>query len=62
LTNQDVRTVKVTPTARVTYAWKDNVSFETELGVEKTWQTDSPNNTKSNSLREFMFFGYRWDF
>jgi hypothetical protein len=62
MTNQDVRTIKATPTARVTYAWKDNVSFETELGVEKTWQTDGPNNTKNNSLREFMFFGYRWDF
>jgi len=59
---QGIRTFKVTPTLRVGYRWKDNMTLETEIGVEATHQDAQVQNIKTDTLRKFMFVGYRWDF
>jgi hypothetical protein len=53
-------TVRITPTLRTTYRWKENVAFEFEIGVENT-ETTSPTVHETND-REFFSLGYRWDF
>lgn len=52
--------VRVTPTVRTTYRWKENMSFELEVGVERT-ETNSPTVNEIND-REYFSLGYRWDF
>ena len=56
----DVELYRVTPTVRINYRFLDSWSFEATGGVEKT-RTDS-STQKDSTLREFFFFGLRWDF
>ena len=51
---------RVTPTVRLNYRFLDSWTFEATGGVEKT-RTDS-STQKDSTLREFFFFGLRWDF
>jgi hypothetical protein len=51
---------RVTPTVRIDYRFLDSWIFEATGGVEKTW-TDS-STQKDSTLRQFFFFGLRWDF
>lgn len=57
-TNVDL--YRATPTLRLDYRFLDGWTFEGSGGVEKTF-TDSPTQ-KDSTLREFFFFGLRWDF
>jgi hypothetical protein len=61
-TTTKVKTIKVTPSVRFAYQWRENTSFEAELGVEKTLTDDETANTSQETIREFMFIGYRWDY
>jgi hypothetical protein len=61
-TNTSINTFKITPSVRLVYQWRDNTSFEAELGVEQTYTKDRVATTKQNTTREFMYIGYRWDF
>lgn len=56
----DVAMYRVTPTIRVDYRFFNSWTFEASGGVEKTL-TDS-STQKDTTLREFFFFGLRWDF
>jgi tetratricopeptide (TPR) repeat protein len=60
-TQNEAKTFKVAPTARVSYQMFENAQLEAELGFEKSY-TDDNTNTKTRSTRESMFIGYRWDF
>jgi hypothetical protein len=59
-TSDNKLTCKITPTIRIGYRWKDNMTLETQFGVEKTREHGT--TTSTDTLREFMFVGYRWDF
>ena len=50
----------VTLTLRMDYRFSENWIFEASGGVEKTL-TDSATQ-KDSTLRQFFFFGLRWDF
>ena len=56
----DVELYRVTPTLRVDYRFSDGWTIEGSGGVEKTI-TESPLQ-KDRTVREFFFFGVRWDF
>ena len=56
----NVELYRVTPTVRINYRFLDSWTFEGTGGVEKTL-TDSATQ-KDSTLREFFFFGFRWDF
>lgn len=58
--NNNVNLYRGTPTLRIDYRFFDSWTFEASGGVEKTL-TDSPTQ-KDSTLREFFFFGLRWDF
>lgn len=58
--NTDVELYRATPTLRLDYRFQDGWTIEGSGGVEKTL-TDSPLQ-KDRTLREFFFFGVRWDF
>jgi tetratricopeptide (TPR) repeat protein len=56
----NVELYRVTPTVRIDYRFLDSWTFEATGGVEKT-RTDS-STQKDSTLRQFFFFGLRWDF
>ncbi len=56
----NVNLYRGTPTLRIDYRFFDSWTFEASGGVEKTL-TDS-STQKDSTLREFFFFGLRWDF
>jgi hypothetical protein len=58
----DVRTWKVTPSLRINYHWRDNMSFEAEASIDRTHTDDPVANQKTDNWRETIFAGYRWDF
>jgi tetratricopeptide (TPR) repeat protein len=58
--SDNVELYRVTPTVRTNYRFLDSWTFEASGGVEKTL-TDS-STEKDSTLREFFFFGLRWDF
>jgi hypothetical protein len=58
--SSNVDLYRVTPTFRLDYRFLNSWTFEASGGVEGTL-TDSPMQ-KDTTLREFFFFGLRWDF
>ena len=56
----DTELYRVTPTVRIDYRFFDSWTFEASGAVEKT-RTDS-STQKDSTLRQFFFFGLRWDF
>jgi hypothetical protein len=58
-TNLDVVLVRVTPSLRLAYRFRDNISFEIEVGAERSTNTGP---TQSDvTLRKYFSLGYRWD-
>jgi tetratricopeptide (TPR) repeat protein len=51
---------RLTPIVRVGYRWRDKITFEFEVGMEKG-ETTSSTQTEDLS-RNFYMLGYRWDF
>jgi hypothetical protein len=61
-TNLDQRSWQISPSIRLSYQLKDNLSFETELRVNNN-RVDDPNSiSKTDTWNETLFAGYRWDF
>jgi hypothetical protein len=58
--NQDEKQERLSPTFKLTYRWKDQVSLEAEVGHEIV-KVDGPLRVE-NAKRTYMFLGYRWDF
>jgi hypothetical protein len=61
-TNLDQQSWQVSPSVRLSYQFRDNLSFETEYRVNYN-RVDDPNSlTKTDTLNQSLFAGYRWDF
>jgi hypothetical protein len=58
--SSNVELYRVTPTIRLDYRFRNSWTFELSGGVENTL-TESPAQ-RDTTLREFFFFGLRWDF
>lgn len=58
--SMDVELYRVTPTVRIDYRFLNSWTLEGSGGVEKTL-TDSATQ-KDSTMRQFFFFGLRWDF
>ena len=59
--NTNLTSWKATPSVRINYYWKDNMSFEAELMADYTHTNDPISVTTTDTWRESIFFGYRWD-
>ena len=58
--SNNVNLYRATPTLRIDYRFLDSWTLEGSGGIETTL-TDGPRQ-KDSMLREFFFFGLRWDF
>lgn len=58
--NQDISIKRLTPSVRLSYQWKTNITLETEAGVEKS-KTESPTQ-QDDTIRKYYSLGYRWDY
>ncbi len=58
--NLNVSIKRLTPSVRLSYQWKTNITLETEAGVEKT-KTES-STQQDDTLRKYYSLGYRWDY
>lgn len=56
------KTWKINPTVRLNYHFRENMSFEAELNIDRTHTDDPVAVTKTTTWRETLFAGYRWDF
>ena len=59
--NTNLTSWKAIPSVRINYYWKDNMSFEAELMADYTHTNDPISVTTTDTWRESIFFGYRWD-
>jgi tetratricopeptide (TPR) repeat protein len=57
--NLDVLLVRTTPSLRLSYRFRDNISFEAEVGTERSTNT-GPTQT-DRTVRKYFSIGYRWD-
>jgi maltoporin len=58
--NVETDLTRLTPAVRVSYRWRERITFEGEVGVEKNKETGSADTIDTN--RYFYTLGYRWDF
>lgn len=61
-TNDNIKTRKWMPGLRVNYRWSDSMSFEAEATVERSHTDDPVSTTTTDTWRENLYVGYRWDF
>ena len=59
--NTNLSSWQLMPTFRVNYAWRENMSFEAELMLNYISNDDPVSLTKTDTWRESIFLGYRWD-
>ena len=59
--NTNLTSWKATPSVRINYYLKDNMSFEAELMADYTHTNDPVSVTTTDTWREAVFLGYRWD-
>jgi tetratricopeptide (TPR) repeat protein len=59
-TSTDTDLKRFAPSLKPSYKWKDNMTFEMELGAEHT-ETIGP-TTQDKVRRRYWSLGYRWDF
>lgn len=53
-------TTRWNPSIRIGYAWRQQLTFEGEIGVEKTQTASATDN--QDATRYYYTLGYRWDF
>ena len=59
--NDDGSTIqRISPVIRLTYIWRNGMSFEAEAGIERTLAHSD--FSEETTLRNFFSLGYRWDF
>jgi hypothetical protein len=58
--NQDQKQVRLAPTFKISYRWRNSVSLEFEVGNENVDETGPLR--EMHSRRRYFFGGYRWDF
>lgn len=56
------KTWQFSPSLRANYRFRDNMSFEAQLNVDRTHTDDPGAITTTDNWREMLFAGYRWDF
>lgn len=56
------KTWQFSPSLRANYRFRDNMSFEAQLNIDRTHTDDPSAITKTDNWREMLFAGYRWDF
>jgi hypothetical protein len=56
----DLDTTLLAPAVKVGYRWRERISFELEIGAEKSRDTGVTDTTDNNA--RFYSLGYRWDF
>ncbi|MBI3528970.1 MAG: hypothetical protein HY067_13505 [Betaproteobacteria bacterium] len=56
----ETKTDRYTAVLRLTYAWKENISFDGEYDVERSI-TESPIQ-RENAVHQFFYLGYRYSF
>jgi len=50
------------PQVTLSYSPKPSINFETQFGIDHSFSDQSgPTPSKSDTFREFMFVGFRWD-
>ena len=59
--NTNLTSWKASPSVRINYYLKDNMSFEAELMADYTHTNDPVSVTTTDTWREAIFLGYRWD-
>jgi tetratricopeptide (TPR) repeat protein len=58
--NLETKMTRISPTFRVNYRFRTNLSFDAEVGLEKSKQTSADGST-TDSNRKYLYLGYRWD-
>jgi hypothetical protein len=58
--NQDQKQVRIAPTLKLIYRWRNSFSFEFEAGNENVDEVGPLR--EMHSRRRYFFGGYRWDF
>lgn len=58
--NLGIELTRLTPRVRIGYRWRDKITFELEVGLEKGTTTSSAQT--EDTTRSFYTLGYRWDF
>lgn len=58
--NQNVSIKRLSPAVRLSYQWKNNITLETEAGVEKSKTSSS--TSQDDTIRKYYSLGYRWDY
>lgn len=58
--NLGIELTRLTPRVRIGYRWRDKITFELEVGLEKGTTTSSTQT--EDTTRSFYTLGYRWDF
>jgi tetratricopeptide (TPR) repeat protein len=58
--NLENKTTRISPTFRVNYRFRTNLSFDAEVGLEKSHQTTA-DGSSTDSDRKYLYLGYRWD-
>lgn len=54
----DTQQIRITPNVRISYRWKENMTFELEGGMEQTNLNSA--TQEDTTLRDFFSFGYVW--
>lgn len=58
--NLGTETTRWNPAIRIGYAWRQQITFEGEYGIEKTQTSTATDN--QDATRHYYSLGYRWDF
>lgn len=58
--DQDVSLTRYTPQVRLGYRWRDRLTFEAEVGIEKSSEDSATTSTETTN--HFYTLGYRWEF
>ncbi len=58
--DDESKMTRISPTLRLNYRFRTNLSFDAEVGLEKSKQTQA-DGSSTDSDRKYLYLGYRWD-